>query len=490
MSQSFKIEPPRGGQHAGMNHSISTPAEPPPDRSVHPPGPPDRWWGLPLLRRMRADYLGFAAELQRAHGDISRMRLGFDQAYDLFSPELVREALVDNADGLIRWERGIEVFEQVFGQSVLVTEGTTWQRQRRMLQAAFTPRKVAGYAELMADAARDALDAAVPPGDLQARVDMDALFTRLTMDVILRTLFSSRADDQARAAMQATQHLSEVALREMFLPFTLPDSWPLPGKAAKRRALRTLRGLVGAQIAARRQQPQPEAQDLLAMLLALRDEPSGEPLTEAEVFDQCMVSFQAGHETSAVALLWWSHLMASHPEAAARARAEVDGVLAGRPPQAAHAAGLPWLNATLKEAMRLYPPVAAIMTRRTVRPMTLGGWTIPARAMLRITPWLLQRDPRWFELPEAFRPERFLPGAPAPERGAWMPFGAGPRVCLGQHFAMLEMTLVAALLLQRYTLAPVPNGPAPKPVLQVTLRPDRPLHLLLQRRREGTGGTP
>ncbi|PTT81196.1 cytochrome P450, partial [Pelomonas sp. HMWF004] len=226
-----------------------------------------------------------------------------------------------------------------------------------------------------------------------------------------------------------------------------------------------------------------EAQpDLLGMLTALRDEATGQALSPQEVYDQCMVSFQAGHETSATALLWWSWLMAAHPEAQARARAEVDRALAGRTPGADDLPALPWLAATLKEAMRLYPPVAAVMTRSLTRAITLGGVTLPARTLVRITPWLLHRDPRWWpDAPLAFQPERFMPGAADIPRGAYIPFGLGPRVCLGQHFAVLEMTLIAALVLQRFTLNPVSAEP-PKPRMAVTLRPEGRLVLRLAAR--------
>jgi cytochrome P450 len=449
-----------------------------------PPGPPTRWWGLPLLRAMRADYLDAAETLHRTHGDLCRTRMGWEDGWWLFSPELVREALVDQAAHLVRWERGVAVFAEAFGQSVLTTEGAVWQRQRRMLQPAFTPRRVAGYAALMRAAAAGALDAAVPAGQAAARVDMDVLFGRVAMDVILRTLFSAPATGETDAAIHATRVLGETAMREMFRPMTLPDWLPLPGKAAKRQAMRTLRDLIGAHIARRQRQPDPEAgDDLLARLLALRDDESGTALSEAEVFDQCLVSFQAGHETSATALLWWSHLLATHPAAAERARAEVDAVLAGRDPTPDDLAALPWLTATLKETLRLYPPIAALMTRRTTAPIHAGGHTIPRGALLYVTPWVLQRDPRWFAEPSAFRPERFLPDAPPVPRGAWLPFGLGPRVCIGQHFAMLEMTLVAAMLLQRYTLARPDDASTPAPVLNVTLRPKHGLSLHLQRRR-------
>jgi cytochrome P450 len=476
--------------------NTNTPLTTPLAAVPRPPGPPSPWWGLPLLRALSRDYLGFVQRLQHAHGDITFMRIGPECAYDVLSPDGVRAVLVEQADHFIRWERGIEVFAQVFGQGLLTTEGEQWKRQHRLLRPGFAPRRVAGYAALMVDAARQALDDAVPPGQASARVEVDALMTRLTMDVILRTLFGSRARDEAREAGEAVQVLGRQAMREMFLPLTLPDWLPLPGKAGKRRALRTLRGLVDRHIDARLNAAVADpatvpTDDLLAMMLAARDDEAGAPdgtgagsgLSRAELHDQSMVIFQAGHETSATALLWWSRLMAEHPEIARRARDEVDQVLAGRDPTPADLPRLDWLGATLKEAMRLYPPIPALMSRRAVKDAQVGPWRIPAGSLVRLTPWVLHHDPRWFPEPEVFRPERFTADAPPLPRGAWLPFGTGPRVCIGQHFAMLEMTLIAAMLLQRYTLA-VPPGDDTRPAaeLNVTLRPKGGLRLAFTQR--------
>ncbi|MFG6467708.1 cytochrome P450 [Roseateles sp. BYS87W] len=440
------------------------------------PTHPTRWWGLPTLAAMRRDYLA-VIEAQRPLGGLVAQRILGERAVDVFDPELVRTVMVDHADALVRWARGPEVFADLMGQSVLVTEGATWQRQRRMLMPAFTPKRVAGYAALMTEAAEAGLDR-VRPGE----VAMDALYSHLTMDVISRTLFSRPIGEDTAAAAEAVQVLSETALAEMFWPVTLPDWLPLPGKAAKRRASRLLHGLLGQHIQARRRQGDAGETDLLGRLMALRDEATGEALSAQEVYDQCMVSFQAGHETSATALLWWSWLLAAHPDAQARAQAEVDAVLAGRVPTADDASALPYLSATLKEAMRLYPPVAAFMTRRLTREITVAGTRLPARTLVRVTPWLLHRDPRSWPEAEAFRPERFLPDAAHDiPRGAYIPFGLGPRVCLGQHFAVLEMTLMAALVLQRFTLAPASATP-PKPRMAVTLRPEGGLRLRLTAR--------
>lgn len=264
----------------------------------------------------------------------------------------------------------------------------------------------------------------------------------------------------------------------------LPDWLPLPGKAAKRWALRRLDAIVQGHLQARR--PGQGHDDVLEMMLTARDEAGGR-LSATEVRDQCMTLFQAGHETSATALLWWAWAMAAHPEVAARAQAEVDRRLAGRAPTLADVAALPWLTQTLQEAMRRFPPIAALMTRRALQPVRLRECTLPAGALVRITPWVLHHDPRWFPTPQRYDPARFDADAATAPRGAYLPFGTGPRVCLGQHFAMTEMVLIAALWLQRYSFVPLADPTPPPAVLQVTLRPCAPLRLRLARRRAADG---
>lgn len=451
-----------------------------------PPGPPAPWFGLPLLGEMRRDYLGFMRRTHETFGDIAYMRHGYEHAYDLFSPDLMREALVDNAEHLIRWERGIEIFAEAFGQSVLMTEGETWKRQRRMLTPVFSARHIADYATLMTAAAQHALDDLVPRHERSATINVDALMTQLTMDVIMRVLFSSGVQTEARDASAATQVLSESAIREMYWPFSVPAWLPWPGNKRKRNALRTLDALVGRHIEQRRRATleDTETTDLLAILLKVRDEHDpAQALSVTEIRDQCMVIFQAGHETSATALAWWSRLVAERPDVLHKLQHELAEMLQGREPTAVDAPKLDYLQATLKEAMRLYPPIPALMSRRAVRDIRIGEWLIPRGSMLRMAPWVAHHDARWFPDPEAFRPERFVASAEAPPRGAWMPFGAGPRVCIGQHFAMLEMTLIAAMLMQRYSLAVDPrDATRPDAVMNVTLRPKGGLRIRFTKR--------
>jgi cytochrome P450 len=446
-----------------------------------PPGPDRRWFGFPLLRGMRRDYLGFVQDLRRKHGDVVYMHIGAEHLYDVFSPELIREVLVDQTRSLIRWERATEVFAQAHGQSVLVTEGEVWQRQRRMLQPGFGPKRIADYAPLMVAAGEKALDSLASQGDRE--VEFEHAMTLLAMDVILRTLFSSEATQDAAAAGEAVRVLTHAAMREMFWPVSLPLWLPLPGNARKRWALRTLDALVWRHIRTRQAQGG-DHHDLLAMLMAAQDESEpGSRLSEQELRDQCMTIFQAGHETTATALTWWGWAMASHPQVAQRAHEEVDRVLGSRTPAFADLPALSFLGNTIKETLRLYTPAPALMSRRAMQDMRVGRWQVPKGSLVRITPWVVHHDPRWYPDPERFDPDRFDEARAASlPRGAFLPFGTGPRVCIGNSFSMAEMTLIAAMLLQRFELRLPPGAKTPKAAVNVTLRPAEGLRLVLSRR--------
>ncbi|PUE15759.1 cytochrome P450 [Limnohabitans sp. WS1] len=447
-----------------------------------PPGPSAPLWGLNHLRTMKADYLGFVADLQRQHPDIAHVQVLNEHIHHVFHPEWVRQVLVDQADALIRWERATDVFSVSMGQSVLVTEGVQWQRQRRMMQPGFMPKRVAGYAALMASAAQDALHALAqrPAHD---SVDMDAFMTDMTLDVILRALFGAHQVTDARPISEAIQTLSHSGFEEMFKPFSWPLWMPLPSVLKVRHAKQTLDRVIQQHIQNQLKKAHDDGADLLTMLRQARDpDHPDQGLSAQELHDQTMVMFQAGHETTATAMTWWCGLVARHPDVAQRIHAEIDAVLQGATPTPATLQQLPWLQASLKEAMRLYPPAAILFTRRACRDVTVGPWTLPKGHLMAFTPYVIHRDARWFESPDAFKPERFLPGAPDIPRGAWMPFGTGPRVCIGQHFAMLEMGLIGAMLMQRFNLV-WPEGAAwPEGDLAVTLRPAQPIRLRLHAR--------
>lgn len=465
--------PPSCPFHAGA--ARSAPASHPP--GTWPPGPPSGLTGWRFLRAMSRDLLGALSAWRDEYGGMVHLRIWPEHQIVVTDPERVRELLVDHHDALVRWERAIEVFAQVHGHSTLTSEGAAWRTKRHALQPAFTPRAVQAFLPAMAHAA-DAAFAQWPRSD--AAWAIESAFTSLGMDVIVRMMFSSGIVADARDAERAVHDVAVAGNAEMYWPRSWPD-W-LPWKARKRRALATLDRLIDGHVQARMALPRAEwPQDLLTRLLALHvGDPATWPLKA--VRDECMSTFLAGHETTAATLTWWSWCMAANPSAQAAARAEVDAVLQGRLPAAADLPALDYLGRTLQETLRLYPAAPILITRRSVRPITLGGWQLPARTMFGIPLHLMHHDARWFPEPDAFRPERFAPGAPAIPRGAFMPFGTGPRVCLGQHLALAEMTLLAAMFLQRY-MVEAPAGMAPpKPVFNITLRPETPLTLRLTAR--------
>jgi cytochrome P450 len=423
---------------------------------------------------MSADLLGALGEWRQTYGDMVHLRIWPEHQIIVTDPQLVRELLVSHHDALIRWERGVQVFSQLHGHSVLTAEGGPWRSKRHILQPEFSPKSVQSFIPAITGAAAEAFS--------QWRTDdlawpIESSLTSLAMDVIVQMMFSSEIDEDARIAEQAVHEASVAGNAEMYWPASWPD-W-MPWKMAKRQAIGVLNGLIDRHIQARLALTRAAwPGDLLSRLLALHlDDPDAWPLKA--VRDECMTTFLAGHETAAATLTWWTWCMAANPGAQAAARQEVHALLRGRTPTAEDLPSLSYVTQTLQETLRLYPAAPVLLTRRSIRPVTLGGWQIPARTMFTVPLQLMHHDPRWFPDPLAFRPERFAAKAADFPRGAFLPFGTGPRVCLGQHLAMTEMTLVAAMFLQRFAVT-IPAGmAAPRPVFNITLRPDQPLSLKL-----------
>lgn len=423
---------------------------------------------------MSRDLPGALAEWRQGYGDMVHLHIWPEHQIVVSEPKLVRELLANHHDALNRWERGIQVFSQLHGHSVLIDEGEPWRAKRHTLQPNFSPKNVASFVPAISDAAAKAF-AQWRSGD--ADWPIESSFTSLAMDVIMRMMFSSEIDGEARTAERAVHDTAVAGNAEMYWPASWPD-W-MPWKRTKRQALAVLNRLIDRHIQARLMlDPATWPNDLLSRLLALHHgDAVAWPLKA--VRDECMTAFLAGHETAAATLTWWAWCMAANPQAQSAARQEIRMVLQGRTPTAQDLPSLAYLTQTLQETLRLYPAAPVLLTRRSHRPITLGAWQLPARTMFTIPVQLMHHDPRWFPDPYVFRPERFAADAPGFPRGAFMPFGTGPRVCLGQHLAMAEMTIIAAMFLQRFAVT-VPDGmAAPRPVFNITLRPDRSLRLKL-----------
>ncbi|QAU33442.1 cytochrome P450 [Janthinobacterium sp. 17J80-10] len=456
-----------------------------------PPGPSAPWLGLPLLGEMKNDLLGTAQRMREQYGDVVHFRMASQPYYYFFSPELIRELLVEHADDLIRHERAIEVFSLVYGDNVLTTEGDTWKRQRRILMPGFLPKKITGYVDLMTGAVADAMVTAFPEkGPAGNVLDVDSFTTVLTMDVILRVLFSHKVSEaESQRAFEASRALEHQGMRELFWPKTPPDWFPYPGRKQKLKSKADLENLIGSQVQVRRAAGEDQATktDYLAMLLSAHDDEaqgasSSPTLSTEEIRDNCMVIFAAGHDTTATVMTWWIGLMAHHPEVAEKVRQEVAEVAGDRNPTADELSRMKWMNATIKEAMRLYPPTPNLFFRCPVRDIEIGGWHVPKGASINVPVWHVQHDARWFPEPESFRPERFMPNAAEIPRGAYMPFGAGPRVCIGQHLATIEMALIATFLIRQFDLSPGDAAGLPSPKIDMVLKPETTLRVKFTRR--------
>src|SRR5208282_4974438 len=368
------------------------------------PSPMKKWpFGLPLLKAIQRDPLGAAQRLQVEYGDVAGLKILGTRIYYFFRPEAVREILIDHHKDFAKELRQLEIFRAVQGANVITTEGETWERQRRILTQAFTPKRIAEYIPLVAAAADKGIENGLPDQSGQSElIDVDRLMTRITMDVILRVLFSYQGtQEQADAASIAMRSLTRQNMRELFWPFMPPEWMPYPGRRAKMRHLSVIRSLVAAQIHARKSAVGPMSirRDVLGMMLTACDEqagPSGATLSDSEVHDNCVALFGAGHETSATALTWWIGLMAAYPEIAGRVRQEANVSLVNATTPFDAVENLPFLNVTLKEAMRLYPPSTAVFSRSALRDVRIGDADIAKGSLVIIPIWSMHHDKRWF----------------------------------------------------------------------------------------------
>ncbi len=448
--------------------------------SRKPPGPNDYLLGMRTMSRMKADVLGVYSELHRDYGDSVSFRTGPYRLHIFYHPDQVREVLVKHAKSLIRLPHVMKTFAQWNGNSVLIAEGEQWIRQRRLVQPAFQPRRMENYGRTMVATTRRLADSWSERIDRDGYVDIDIdkAMTSLTLSIICKTMFDTEVADISDEISEAVAFLSNVAFSEMQAPVRLPMWIPTSRNRRKRWAIGVLDRAVWQFVRERRADGRDHG-DLLSMLLAAVDEESGGTrLDDRQVRDEAMTLMLAGHDTTAAGLDWLWYNVARFPEVARRCHEEVDSVVGEREPTASDVEQLPYLIATIKETLRLYPPAIGILLRQATADLVIGGYDVPKGSLITLSAYVIQRDPRWYVDPERFDPERFLPPrADEIPSGAYFPFGAGPRVCIGQSFAMTEMALIAATLLQQCEVQTVPGATAPTPHVVMALRPKDPLTL-------------
>jgi cytochrome P450 len=439
---------------------------------------PDAW---PLVGHFPAyarDPLGFATAAA-ASGGVADVRFGPLPALLVSDASSIEEVLVGRHRDFVKGRANQRV-GVVVGQGILLSEGETWRRHRRIVQPAFQHDRIAAWGPLMMDETRIALD-----GWRSSEVrDVSAAMSALALAIVGRTVLDSTIDDADVANVQAaaatlTDHFDS---RFNTLAFFVPDWLPTPGNRRMRAAVGRLDAIVYRLIAERRQSGS-RGDDVISMLLDAEggSETTGAGLSDREIRDEVMTLFMAGHETTAVALAWTIDLLARAPDVQATLAAELGAVLGDRPLTVDDLPALPYAEAVVNEALRLYPPAYAL-SREAVVPTTIGGAHLPAHGIAFVSLWAAHRRSMVFEEPDAFRPQRWLDGlARRLPRGAYAPFAAGPRKCIGAGFAMQEMLLAVAGIVRDWELHPV-GAERPRTRPAITLRPAGPMPVRIVRR--------
>jgi len=446
-----------------------------PSRGQHVPSPR----GVPLIgsaRELRRDLLGLHLRAMREHGDVVRFWAGPPGArlvfYTVYHPDAVQRVLAGESG---RYRKDNPFYAEVrwaFGDGILSSQDERWRRQRRLTQPLFTKARVAAAVPSIVAETDRLAQRWRPAAGGDGIVDLHAEMTRLTMLVVGRAVFGADFEEVLPAVSETFPPLAEYTLKRGFAPLRTPRSWPTPANRRAASAQRALYRVVDGMVARRRAAPT-GTDDLLTLLLDARDPQTGQALDDAEIRDQALIFLLAGHETTATTLTMALHLLGRHPEVQARVRAEVDTVLCGRTPVAGDLARLDYTTMVVQETTRLYP-AAFIIGRRTPSGDRIGEFSIPPRADVYVCPWATHRHPGFWAYPDRFDPERFTSERAATRhRYAWIPFGGGPRACIGQHFSIVESLAAIALLIRAYHVN-TPSGDIPL-ATKITLRPAGPV---------------
>jgi len=419
------------------------------------------------LPRFRSDPIGLFRE-GAVLGDVVRFPVGPRSVYLLRRPEHAKYVLQDACKYFTKQTKGYHSLRFILGNGLVTSEGEFWLRQRRIAQPAFHRQRIAQFGDSMTSITEQMLDRwarEIPPGGtIDVAKEMMALTLRIMGHTLLSTELSQQAGTVASSLVELLQQIIERATQLVSLPVWLPTRKNRRVMRARQQLNRIVYGLI-----AERRRARDAGSDLLGMLMDARDEETGEAMNDEQLRDEVMTIFLAGHETTSNALSWTFYLLSQHPQIEDKLRAETRAVLGGRAPKIEDLARLPYALMVIQEAMRLYPPVWLLM-RRSERPESIDGYRIPVHSFIAISPYMIQRDARNFKSPEEFLPERFTPeNAAAIHRFAYFPFGAGPRVCIGNNFALIEAQLILATVVQRFSFTLKPGHPV-EPHPTVTLR--------------------
>jgi cytochrome P450 len=439
-------------------------------RPVVPPSPPrapDDQTTFGRMKAMRNSVISSWGDRAYADDVIQRRFLG-RTSFILNMPEAIRHVLVDNYENYSRTPAGIRVLRPMLGRGVLIAEGRAWKHQRRTLAPAFTPRAVTMLVPHMVAVVDETVAALRDKSD--APVDLRETMQHMTLEIAGRTMFSFGMAAHGSTLRDFVMEYGDSLARPHVLDMLLPLSWPSPQDFSRARFRRRWTAFVARLMAERRAAGKTEGappRDLFDLMGEARDPETGAAFSDAQLGDEVATMILAGHETTATALFWALYLLSLDPEAQERVAREARGVAAN---EVADLDRLKFTRAVIDETMRLYPP-AFLIARAAVGRDTVAGLAVRKGDLMMIAPWLLHRHEKLWQQPAAFMPERFMPGTPPPDRFAYMPFGAGPRVCIGAHFAIVEATLALARLIGTFRVELKDRMPV-MPLGVVTTQPD------------------
>ncbi len=415
--------------------------------------------------------------------DMVRSRMLGHLTVFVCAPDLVQQILVDDADSFIKAEPMRRALVPALGTGILTAEGRHWRFQRRLASPVFRPSAVNAFIPAMISAARGMRDAwsALPAG---STIDATHEMMRLTFDIILETMLSGRGNiDVARVERSMRAFLEATGWLAALSAIHAPTWTPFPGKWSASRGGTYLRQMVTARVAERRHTGE-RREDLLSLMLDAKDPDTGEALNDEEICDNLLTFIAAGHETTALALSWTFYLLSRHPEIETRVLEEIAGVTGGAPLEAARVADLHYTRQVIQESMRIYPP-APMVVRQPNRPVTIGGYPVGTDDNVFIPIYAMHHHAKLWDDPSRFDPDRFAPeAAKARHRYAYLPFSAGPRICIGMGFSLFEAAAILGTLLPAFRLSVDPAF-TPTPKLRVTMRPAEGMPMRLEVRRAG-----
>jgi cytochrome P450 len=406
---------------------------------------------LGVMPEFNRDSLAYI-EQAREYGDVVRMRFFYLTVHFLYNPDHIEYVLSTNAKNFIK-SRSLRTpfFRRLVGNGLLTSEGEEWKRQRRLAQPAFHRQRISGYGDVMVEYA----DRMISGWNLDEVRDIHRDMMKLTLEIVVKTLFNADISGDADKVGRVLSKMVKPFASQATLKWILDNRLPTPTNRRFNADARQIDDIVFRFIAERRSSGADQG-DLLSMLLAAQDE-DGSQMTDRQLRDEVMTLFLAGHETTALTLSWAWYLLAQNPEVEKNFHAELDEVLDGRLPTVADLPRLKYTEKIAKESMRLYPPAYGV-GREAIQEFELGGYRIPAKAQLFMFQWVTQRDPRFFPEPSRFSPERwteeFTNSLP---KYAYFPFGGGPRACIGNYFAMMEVVLLLATIGQRFRFSLLPD---------------------------------